>query len=154
NFSVLSALVPAGLRDDFATVYSFCRWADDLGDETGDTSRSLALLAWWRRELQQAFAGTPRHPVFLALKPVIDRHSLPIEPFDHLIAAFEQDQTVNRYQTWEQLIGYCRLSADPVGRLVLMVCGEERSRENFALSDAICTALQLTNHWQDVRRDI
>lgn len=154
NFSVLSALVPAHLRDDFAAVYAFCRWADDLGDETGNPQRSLDLLAWWRRELQQCFDGAPRHPVFMALRPTIDRHELPIEPFDHLIRAFEQDQTVTRYQTWDQLVGYCRLSADPVGRLVLMVCGEERSAKNFQLSDAICTALQLTNHWQDVRRDI
>lgn len=154
NFSVLSALVPEHLRDDFAAVYAFCRWADDLGDEIGDTQRSLELLAWWRRELQQCFDGSPRHPVFIALHPTITRHDLPMQPFDDLIAAFEQDQTVTRYDTWEQVIDYCRRSADPVGRLVLMVCGEPRTEERFALSDAICTALQLTNHWQDVRRDI
>src|SRR5262245_10918930 len=154
NFSVLSAVVPAELRADFAAVYAFCRWADDLGDEIGDCQRSLELLAWWRRELQQCFAGQPRHPVFLALGPTIVKHRLPIEPFDDLIRAFEQDQSVTRFDTWNQLVGYCRLSADPVGRLVLMLCGEERSEEVFRLSDCICTALQLTNHWQDVRRDI
>jgi squalene synthase HpnC len=154
NFTVLSTIVPADLKPDFASVYAFCRWADDLGDETGDRRRALELLAWWRRELQQCFAGQPRHPVFLALQPTIERHQLPIEPFDRLIRAFEQDQTVTRYESWDQLIGYCQLSADPVGRLVLMICGEERSDELFGLSDAICTALQLTNHWQDVRRDI
>jgi squalene synthase HpnC len=154
NFSVLSALVPRELRDDFAAVYAFCRWADDLGDEVGDRDRALELLAWWRRELQQCFAGGElRHPVFIALRPTIRRHELPIEPFDELIRAFEQDQTVTRYDTWEQALGYCRLSANPVGRLVLMVCGEARTDESFALSDSICTALQLTNHWQDVRRD-
>src|SRR5690606_34206104 len=126
----------------------------DLGDEIGDPQRSLELLAWWRRELQQCFAGSPRHPVFIALESTIQRHALPIQPFDDLITAFEQDQTVTRYDTWEQLIGYCQKSADPVGRLVLMVCGEDRSDENFHLSDAICTALQLTNHWQDVKRDV
>lgn len=154
NFSVLSAVVPAELRTDFAAVYAFCRWADDLGDEIGNRERSLQLLAWWRRELLQCFAGEPRHPVFLALAPTITRHHLPMEPFDALIRAFEQDQRVVRYDTWEQLIGYCRLSANPVGRLVLMLCGEPRHEHLFQLSDSICTALQLTNHWQDVRRDI
>ncbi len=154
NFSVLSAVVPADLRDDFAAVYAFCRWADDLGDEIGDPQRSLNLLAWWRRELQQCFDGQPRHPVFMALRPVIERHELPMQPFDDLIRAFEQDQTVDRYETWEQLIAYCQLSANPVGRLVLMICGEQRDEDSFANSDATCTALQLTNHWQDVRRDV
>jgi phytoene/squalene synthetase len=154
NFSVLSSVVPPDLRGDFAAVYAFCRWADDLGDEIGDRQRSLDLLAWWRRELEQCFAGQPRHPVFLALQPTLQRHHLPIEPFDDLIRAFEQDQSVDRYDTWEQLIGYCRLSANPVGRLVLMIGGEPRTDELFGLSDCICTALQLTNHWQDVRRDL
>lgn len=154
NFSVLSAVVPADLRDDFAAVYAFCRWADDLGDEVGDRTRSLELLSWWRRELQQCFDGQPRHPVFMALRPVIDRHDLPLQPFDDLIRAFEQDQKVDRYVTWEELIDYCRLSANPVGRLVLMICGEPREETIFVNADATCTALQLTNHWQDVRRDV
>lgn len=154
NFSVLSGLVPPDLRDDFAAVYAFCRWADDLGDEIGDTARSLDLLQWWRRELQQCYENEPRHPVFIALRPVIDRHDLPQNLFDDLIRAFEQDQRMKRYQTWEQVLEYCRLSANPVGRLVLMVLGEKRDEELFARSDDICTALQLTNHWQDIRRDI
>lgn len=154
NFSVLSALVPRDLRDDFAAVYAFCRWADDLGDEVGDPVRSLELLAWWRRELEQCFAGEPRHPVFIALHPTITKHDLPMQPFDALIRAFEQDQTKRRYETWEEVIDYCTRSADPVGRLVLMLCGEPRTEEVFTLSDKICTALQLTNHWQDVKRDI
>jgi squalene synthase HpnC len=154
NFSVLSAVVPKRLRSDFAAVYAFCRWADDLGDEIGDPERSLSLLSWWRRELHQCFAGEPRHPVFIALLETIRRHDLPIKPFDDLIRAFEQDQMVTRYQTWDQLIDYCRLSADPVGRIVLMLFGQERSERIFSRSDCICTALQLTNHWQDIRRDI
>ena len=154
NFSVLSRLVPSHLRDDFAAVYAFCRWADDLGDEAGDPARSLELLTWWREELNLCMAGEPRHPVFVALRPTITRHDLPVDPFDHLIRAFEQDQKISRYETWEELIGYCRLSADPVGRLVLMLLGEPREERFFTPSDAICTALQLTNHWQDLKRDL
>jgi squalene synthase HpnC len=153
NFSVLSSLVPKRMRDDFAALYAFCRWADDLGDEVGSTERATELLAWWRSELQQCAAGEPRHPVFVALAPVIQQHDLPIELFDQLIRAFEQDQTVTRYDTWDQLLRYCKLSADPVGRLVLMIAGEPRTEERFAFSDAVCTSLQLTNHWQDVKRD-
>jgi squalene synthase HpnC len=154
NFSVLSRLVPPDRRDDFAAVYAFCRWADDLGDETGSPDRSLELLAWWRRELDQCFAGEPRHPVFIALAPTIERFDLPPEPFGALITAFEQDQRVRRYDTWAGLLDYCRGSADPVGRLVLMLCEEPREPELLEPSDAVCTALQLTNHLQDVRRDI
>ncbi len=154
NFSVLSKVVPPDLRDDFAAVYAFCRWADDLGDEVGSSQRSMELLAWWRRELQQCFDGQPRHPVMMALRPVIEQHDLPIQPFDDLIRAFEQDQRVDRYEKWDDLLGYCRLSANPVGRLVLMICGERREPQIFACADATCTALQLTNHWQDVKRDM
>jgi squalene synthase HpnC len=154
NFSVLSAVVPRRLRDDFAAVYAFCRWSDDLGDEAGAPARAQELLAWWRRELQACFAGAPQHPVFVALRPTIAAHDLPIEPFDDLIGAFEQDQTVSRYDTWDQLLDYCRRSANPVGRLVLMLFGEPRRAELWDRSDELCTALQLTNHWQDVRRDI
>lgn len=154
NFSVLSRIVPAALRDDFGAVYAFCRWSDDLGDEIGDRERSTALLAWWREELRACVAGTPRHPVMVALAPTIRRHDLPYELFDRLIRAFEADQTTTRYETWDQVLGYCRDSADPVGRLVLMMLGEPRSDELFLLSDRLCTALQLTNHWQDIRRDL
>ena len=153
NFSVVSLLVPRELRDDFASVYAFCRWADDLGDETGDRQRSLDLLGWWRAELEACYRGEPRHPVFVALQPTIRRHEIPIDPFDHLIQAFEQDQRVDRYQTWEQVVDYCTRSADPVGRLVLYVCGY-RDAARQQLSDRTCTALQLINFWQDVRRDI
>lgn len=170
NFSVLSSLVPTGVRPDFAAVYAFCRWSDDLGDETGADQaardRSVMLLDWWRGELHSCFAGHPRHPIFVALAPTIRRHTLPIEPFDNLISAFLQDQTVTRYQTWDQVLGYCRNSANPVGRLVLMLAGHRPERDpaittvngqelgRFACSDLVCTALQLTNFWQDVRRDL
>lgn len=154
NFTVLSRLVPHRLRNDFAAVYAFCRWADDLGDEFGDAGRGAELLSWWRGQLDQCYAGVPEHPVFVALRPTIEQHDLPREPFDDLISAFEQDQTVTRYESWEQLLGYCRLSANPVGRLVLMLGGAPRTQELYQPSDAACTALQLTNHLQDVKRDL
>jgi len=154
NFSVLSALVPESVRGDFAALYAFCRWSDDLGDEMGSSVESLELLAWWRRELEACFDGSPRHPVFIALRPTIERHDLPLAPFSDLIGAFEWDQRQRRWPTWNELRASCRGSADPVGRLVLMILGEPRDDSRFAPSDAICTALQLTNHWQDVRRDL
>jgi squalene synthase HpnC len=153
NFHVVSFLLPKRLHQDFYNVYSFCRWADDLGDEIGDTQESLRLLAWWRGELQSMFAGQARHPVFVALQGTIRVYSLPIEPFDDLIKAFEQDQTVTRYQTFDELFHYCRYSANPVGRLVLGLCGY-RDADRRALSDATCTALQLANFWQDVTVDL
>ena len=153
NFTVISLLLPRELRQDFANVYAFCRWADDLGDEACDPAEATRLLAWWRDELDRCYADHPRHPVFVALRQTIGKHDLPREPFDRLIDAFLQDQTVTRYETWDQLLDYCTRSADPVGRLVLLMCGH-RDPDFAALSDATCTALQLTNFWQDVRRDV
>lgn len=154
NFSVLSGFVPSALRDDFAAVYAFCRCADDLGDECGSPERACALLAWWRRGTEAMGSGRSFHPVFTALAPVVARHGMPLKPFLDLLAAFEMDQHVTRYATWDDLLGYCRLSADPVGRLVLMLLDEPRDEAALAASDAICTGLQLVNHWQDVRRDL
>jgi squalene synthase HpnC len=156
NFPVLTALVPPALRDDFAAVYAFCRAADDLGDEAGSPERATALLAWWRADLERTFddAAAPRHPVFVALRSTARRRGLSIEPFRNLLDAFESDQRVSRYETWEQVIGYCRLSADPVGRIVLRLFGAPEDREALEASDAICTGLQLANHWQDIRRDL
>jgi squalene synthase HpnC len=149
---VVSWLLPKELHSHFYHVYAYCRWADDLGDEVGDKGRSLELLSWWRSELEACYAGQLRHPVFIALKPTIDQFSIPKAPFLDLISAFEQDQTICEYQTFEQLRDYCRRSADPVGRLVLSLC-RERSDQNVAWSDSICTGLQLANFWQDVARD-
>ena len=154
NFSVLSSLVPERLRGDFAAVYAFCRWADDLGDEAGTAGdERLRLLAWWRGELQACFAGTPRHPVFVALRPTVEAHRLPMRPFDDLIRAFEEDQTKTRFATWDELASYCTRSADPVGRLVLGLF-DLATEERMAMSDRVCTALQVVNHVQDVRRDL
>lgn len=153
NFTVVSWFLPRHLRDPFAHVYAFCRWADDMGDETGDRQRSLDLLAWWREELDRCYAGEPRHPVYVALWPTIQRCDIPRKPFDDLIDAFVQDQRVTRYESWAQVLDYCTRSADPVGRLVLYLCGY-RDEQRQQLSDATCTALQLANFWQDVRRDV
>ena len=221
NFSVLSALVPERLRDDFAAVYAFCRWADDLGDETGSTpearARSERLLAWWRAELDSCFRGMglpahvrgmglpahvsgaspevsfpepsnqdqdprpprsrhglvspyhePTHPVYIALRATAAKHPhLTAKPFQDLIDAFIQDQhfgTIEQpYRTWEQVLDYCARSANPVGRIVLtlggyappeVVGGDPANADRYAMSDATCTALQLINFWQDVRRDL
>ncbi|MGE5646482.1 MAG: squalene synthase HpnC [Acidobacteriota bacterium] len=153
NFHVVTFLLPRELRQDFYNVYAFCRWADDLGDEIGDTRESLRLLEWWRGELDAMYRGTAKHPVFVALSETAARHDLPVEPFEDLIRAFVQDQTVTRYLTWEDVLGYCRYSANPVGRLVLYLCGY-RDAERQALSDATCSALQLANFWQDVSVDL
>jgi squalene synthase HpnC len=153
NFQVVSFLLPKDLHQDFYNVYSFCRWADDLGDEIGDTAESLRLLAWWRHELQGMYRGEAGHPVFVALADTVQKHQIPAEPFDRLIRAFEQDQTVTRYGTFEQVFDYCVYSANPVGHLVLYLCGY-RDAERQRLSDYTCTALQLANFWQDVTVDL
>jgi squalene synthase HpnC len=152
NFHVVSFLLPKHLHQDFYNVYAFCRWADDLGDEIGDKEESLRLLAWWREELERAYSGEARHPVYVALRETIARHDLPCEPFHDLITAFEQDQRVARYRNWDEVLDYCKYSANPVGRLVLYLCGY-RDAERQRLSDATCTALQLANFWQDVAVD-
>ena len=152
NFHVVSWLLPRRLHQDFYNVYAYCRWADDLGDEMGDTAESLRLLAWWRKELDGMYAGKATHPVFVALQGTVERYSIPQQPFSDLIRAFEQDQTVTRYRNWDELFGYCRNSANPVGRLVLYLCGYSDA-ERQHLSDATCTALQLANFWQDVMVD-
>jgi squalene synthase HpnC len=152
NFSVGSIFLPGHLRKHVFNIYAYCRVCDDLSDETGNPQLSLELLEWWREQLHQCFAGRPDHPVFAALKPTIDQFDLPIGPFDDLISAFIQDQTVTRYDTFEQLLGYCERSANPVGRLFLclMGYGDEARRQ---LSDFTCTALQLVNFWQDIAPD-
>jgi squalene synthase HpnC len=152
NFSVASWFLPAHLRQHFFNVYAYCRIADDLGDEVGDRSVALRLLEQWERELDACYQGSPRHPVFVALAETVAKFEIPKETFADLVTAFRQDQIVVRYPTFEDLLGYCRYSANPVGRLVLYVCGY-RDPERQALSDATCTALQLANFWQDVSVD-
>lgn len=154
NFHVVSLFLPKKLHQDFFNVYSYCRWSDDLGDETGSAETSLKLLEWWRELLRSIYGGhAPSHPVFVALAQTVERHRIPIDPFDNLLEAFIQDQTQTRYQDWDDVLAYCVNSANPVGRLVLML-GGYRDEERFRLSDATCTALQLANFWQDVSVDL
>jgi squalene synthase HpnC len=152
NFTVASRLLPRLLRQHVCNVYAYCRWADDLADEIGDSGRSLMLLDWWEGQLRECYAGRAVHPVFVALGETIREFGIPCEPFCDLLAAFRQDQRVTRYETFEDLLGYCRCSADPVGRLVLYL-GRCHTPERVQLSDRICTGLQLANFWQDVARD-
>jgi squalene synthase HpnC len=157
NFHVVSFLLPKALHQDFYNVYSYCRWADDLADEIGDVDESLRLLAWWGTELDrmyqgETYQGEAQHPVFVALGGTVKKYGIPKQPFADLLRAFVQDQTVTRYRTWDEVLDYCAYSANPVGRLVLYLCGYSDAKRQ-SLSDATCTALQLANFWQDVTVD-
>jgi squalene synthase HpnC len=152
NFHVASWFLPVRFRPHFYSIYAYCRIADDLGDEVGNREQSLALLELWGRELGACYRGEARHPVFVALAETIRECDIPQKPFADLLVAFRQDQTVTRYETIDDVLGYCENSANPVGRLVLYACGY-RLPEMFALSDFTCTALQLANFWQDVSAD-
>jgi squalene synthase HpnC len=181
NFTILSHLVPGPLRDDYAAVYAFCRVADDLADDRAPgesapegNARALAALRRFREGLHWCAAGAsgagPAHlslqhrALFIALHASMRARRLSREPFDHLLDAFEQDQIVTRYETWDQVLAYCTRSANPVGRMILALHGygdgnmgpgtDDESRRRLAASDAICTGLQLANFWQDVRRDL
>lgn len=154
NFSVVTWLTPRDLRPAFQSIYSFCRWSDDLGDETGDPHRALELLEWWRESLIAAVGGEAvRHPVLITLVEVISEYQIPLGPFLALISAFEQDQRITEYQNLDQLLEYCTRSANPVGHLVLYLA-KAFSAENARLADQTCTGLQLANFWQDVARDL
>ncbi len=152
NFSVATWFLPTRLRPHFYSVYAYCRISDDLGDEVGNAQESLRLLGEWENELNACYDGQPRHPVFVALRETVQACDIPRQPFADLLKAFRQDQTVGRYPTFDDVLGYCRYSANPVGRLVLYVCGY-RDEVRQQLSDFTCTALQLANFWQDVWPD-
>jgi squalene synthase HpnC len=152
NFHVATWFLPKALRPHFHAIYAYCRISDDLGDEVGDTAVALALLDLWGRELDACYEGRARHPVFVALAETIRECAIPKEPFADLLTAFRQDQAATRYESMQDVLGYCRYSANPVGRLVLYAC-REVSDDNFRYSDATCSALQLANFWQDVRVD-
>src|SRR6266705_972046 len=152
NFSVATWFLPKRLRQHFFNVYAYCRISDDLGDETGDHQASLLVLDEWEAELNACYQGSPRHPVFVALVGTVREFEIPKQTFADLLTAFRQDQAVARYETFDHLLGYCHYSANPVGHLVLYLCGY-RDPERQQLSDFTCTALQLANFWQDVSVD-
>jgi len=152
NFSVASWFLPRRLRQHFFNVYAYCRISDDLGDEVGDTSASLELLDEWQHELDACYEGSPKHPVFVALAETVRQFDIPKHEFSDLLTAFRQDQTITRFETFRDVLAYCRYSANPVGHLVLYLCGY-RDEERQRLSDFTCTALQLANFWQDVTTD-
>jgi phytoene synthase len=152
NFPTASYLVPRDKRDALAAVYAFARYADDVADEPGVENR-LAKLADWRAKLAACYTGKIDHPVFLALRDSAERFHLSRENFENLLRAFESDVVVNRHPDFASLLAYCTCSANPVGRLVLELFGHHEP-SLFELSDNICTALQLTNFWQDVAIDL
>jgi squalene synthase HpnC len=154
NFHVATFFLPKRVRPHFESLYGFCRASDDLGDEVGNTATALRLLHAWDAMLDQCYDAPEqsRHPVFVALRPTIEACELPRDLFHDLIRAFIQDQTKTHYDTWDETVEYSRYSANPVGRLVLMICGY-RDEERALLSDKVCTALQLANFWQDAVRD-
>ena len=172
NFTVGSLLLPGEKRRHVYAIYGYCRSVDDLGDEatledvpnadidwpgTGippddESAHRLALLDWWQKELEACYSGSPTHPVMVALKETIHRFEIPPQPFLKLIEANRMDQRIRRYATYNDLLHYCDHSANPVGHLFLYLFGyRDESRQD--LSDSTCTALQLTNFWQDVARD-
>lgn len=152
NFAVATRLLPPHLRQHFCNVYAYCRWSDDLADETAGGQASVELLDQWEKELLACYGGTPRHPILVALTDTIREFDIPAQPFRQLLVAFRQDQSVSHYETLNDLLEYCQSSANPVGHLVLYL-GRCYDQTNAALSDHICTALQLANFGQDVRRD-
>lgn len=157
NFPVGSALIPKRLRKHFYSIYAFARTADDFADEgygQGYSERErLDLLDEWRQMLAESLAGRARHPVFVALAQTAEQFDLPAALFEDLLSAFAQDVTVRRYESSDQLLDYCRRSANPIGRLILLLFGY-RDEQRHQWSDDICTALQLANHWQDVAIDL
>ncbi len=152
NFSVATWFLPKNLRQDFFNVYAYCRISDDLGDEVGDAAASLVLLDQWHSELDACYGGHPRHPVFVALAETVRKFDIPKHEFSDLLIAFRRDQAVMRFETFNDVLAYCRYSANPVGHLVLHLCGYN-DPERQRLSDSTCTALQLANFWQDVSVD-
>jgi squalene synthase HpnC len=153
NFTLGSRLLPRHLRRHIAAIYAFARTADDLADEEPDPARALAGLDAWERELDACYAGTPHHPIFVALADTVRTFAIPSEPFRRLLTAFRMDVRFGGFRTFDDLRHYCAHSADPVGHLVLYLFGH-RDAERQARADDICTALQLTNFWQDLAIDL
>ena len=152
NFAVTNIWIPSDIRPHFTSVYAYCRWSDDLADEMSDPAQATELLHWWKDELHKGFSGRSFHPVFVALHETQRNYSLPIEPFEDLLSAFMQDQSIHSYEDDLQVADYCSRSANPVGRIVLALarCASEHT---IRWSDSVCTGLQLANFCQDVKLD-
>jgi squalene synthase HpnC len=154
NFPVASHFVPKEMRKYVWTIYAFARIADDYADEPGFTlAERMDNLNQWEQYLDECYNGNPTHRVFAALAETVERFQIPFELFQNLLTAFRADVTVKRYETYEDLLAYCRNSANPIGRMILLLLNY-RSDAMMELSDSICTALQLTNFWQDVSVDL
>jgi phytoene synthase len=153
NFPVASRLIPARLRPAMQAIYAFARTADDFADEVAFEGERLERLAEWEAMLEDCFRGRADHPIFIALRDAVQRHQIPHDPFRDLLSAFRLDVVKARHPDRASLLDYCRLSANPVGRLILHLF-DHREPRLLEWSDAICTALQLTNHWQDVAVDM
>jgi squalene synthase HpnC len=156
NFPVGSFLAPAALQSAIHSLYAFMRTADDFSDENrmpGDEAERLAFLSSWEAMLADCEKGEARHPIFIALRSTLRQHQLPVQLLKDLLTAFKMDVTVRRYADYRELERYCRYSANPVGRLILALFGYRDEKLN-KLSDSICTALQLANHWQDAAIDL
>lgn len=154
NFPVASLAIPRNIRPLIYSVYAFARTADDFADEGSlGPGERLRKLDEWGARLEECYSGRAEHPIFVALGETIRRTNIPRELFDHLLTAFRMDVTIVRHPTFEKLLEYCSFSANPVGRIILILFGEGNER-NFRNSDKICTALQLTNFWQDIGVDM
>ncbi|GAB2181644.1 squalene synthase HpnC [Denitratisoma sp. agr-D3] len=155
NFPVASILLPAALREPVAAIYGFARTADDFSDEGAlPAEQRIALLRGYQEELDRIERDVPSdNPIFQRLAPVIRRYGLPLQLFRDLLDAFIQDVDKDRYADYVELLNYCRRSANPVGRLMLHLF-DAATEDNLAQSDAVCTALQLINHWQDLAIDL
>ncbi len=153
NFTVASRLLPKSLRQDFCNIYAYCRWSDDLGDELESPAAALTGLDWWQKQIDACFQGNATHPVMVALQQTIRQHQLDQTPFDDLLSAFRQDQAKCRYESDEQLLDYCRRSANPVGRLLLALAKVD-DLACLAWSDSVCSGLQIANFCQDLGRDL
>jgi len=152
NFLVGTIFLPRRYRQPFYNIYAYCRTADDLADESPSPEVALQRLDAWQAELDACFAGQPQHPILVALAETIRQFELPQQPFADLLDAFRQDQRKPHYESFEEVLDYCRRSADPVGRILLGLAAQDDPQQ-LAWSDAICTGLQLANFWQDLHRD-
>ena len=154
NFPVASRFIPADKRKYLAAIYAFSRTADDYADEPGYTAAErIESINRWEQRLNDCYNGEASHPIFVALGETVERFQIPLDLFQNLLHAFRSDVTTHRYATFEQVLEYCTYSANPVGRLVLLLFNY-RSELMMMHSDNICTALQLTNFWQDVSVDL